>query len=148
MYFTTYRENYSWSWQYGYKQVVDYVKEKYDSYDKIIITKKHGEPHEFFLYYLEYDPTKYNNDPNLTRFFQSEWYWVDRFDKFYFVNDWQVNEQGTDTFVFNLESGGKVDCTNSKCMLITGDENVALGWNLLENIKFLNKNIAFKIYEN
>lgn len=147
-YFGEYREKYSWSWQYGYKQVVDYAKQHYDEYDKIIVTKKYGEPHEFFLYYLKYDPLKYNDDPNLIRFAQSEWFWVDRFDKYYFVNDWQINENGTGPYKFNLESGREVDCTNSRCLLIAADENVANKWRMLKQINFLNDEPAFMIYEN
>ena len=77
------------------------IKENYDKYDKIIITKKHGEPHEFLLFFWPWDSQKYQDDPNLIRFEQSNWFWVDRFDKFYFVNDWEIpKEEG----VFVLES--------------------------------------------
>ena len=93
-YFKGYRINYSWAWQYGYKEVVDYAKQNYSKYDKIIVTKKYGEPHEFFLFFMPWDPNKYQNDPNLIRFYQSDWYWVDRFDKFFFVNDWQIPKMG------------------------------------------------------
>ena len=93
-YFINYRNSYSWSWQYGYKEVVSYVKDNYYKYDKIIVTKKYGEPHEFFLYYMKYDPAKYLGDPNKIAFLQSNWYWVDSFDKFSFVNDWQIPKSG------------------------------------------------------
>jgi hypothetical protein len=116
VYFTDYKTTYSWSWQYGYKEAVNYAKNNYDQYDKIIVTKKYGEPHEFFLFFLSYDPSKYINDSNALRFNQSNWWWVDKFDKFYFVNDWQVKEM-------KLESGGDIDCDKSRCLLITSPEN-------------------------
>jgi len=142
-YFTEYRLNYSWSWQYGYKEAVNYIKENYEKYDKIIVTKKYGEPHEFLLFYLQYAPSKFVNDPNLVRFFQSNWYWVDRFDKFYFVNDWQVKDM-------KLESGGTVDCSPSTvhCLLISSPDNSPSGWRKLETIKFLDSKPAFEMYEN
>lgn len=140
-YFGEYRTDYSWAWQYGYKEAVDYVKENYAKYDKIIITKKYGEPHEFFLFFWPWDPAKYVSDPNLIRFHQSNWYWVDRFDKFYFVNDWQVKE-------LKLESGGKVDCAMIKCLLITSPDNFPGGWKKLNTINFLDGKPAFEIYEN
>ena len=108
-YFTKYRTNYSWSWQYGYEQAVDYAKIHYSDYDKIIVTKKYGEPHEYFLFFMQYNPAKYLVDPNKIIFFQSNWWWVDHFDKFWFVNDWQIPKSGNK---FVLESKGIVDCTS------------------------------------
>ncbi|MCH7641369.1 glycosyltransferase family 39 protein [Patescibacteria group bacterium] len=143
-----YRDRYSWAWQYGYEQVVDYTKANYDDYDKIIVTKKYGEPHEFFLFFWPWIPDAYRNDPNLKRFYQSNWYWVDGFDKFYFVNDWQVNEEGTGNYMFNLESGGVIDCLIDRCLLITSPGNYPVEWSKLETINFLDGQKAFEIYEN
>lgn len=143
VYFKNYKTNYSWSWQYGYKEVADYIKENYGKYDKIIITKKYGEPHEFLLFYLGYDPEKYRNDSNLIRFYQSGWYWVDRFDKFYFVNDWQIKD-------LKLESGGTVDCSPFivHCLLISSPDNSPNGWLNIYRINFLDGKPAFEIYAN
>ena len=146
MYFEEYRANYSWSWQYGYKQVVEYSKEHYREYDKIIITKKYGEPHEFFLFYWTWDPQSYSKDPNLKRFYQSNWYWVDSFDKFYFVNDWNIPKEERQDFL--LESGEKFSCKSQRCLLITSPNNFPKTWNKLKVINFLNGKPAFEIYEN
>ena len=155
VYFNNYTVNYSWSWQYGYREVVSYIKENYEKYDKIIITKKYGEPHEFLLFYLKYDPSKYANDVNLIRFNQSDWYWVDRFDKFYFVNDWEVPKTGND---FVLESGSTVHCSPASpsqggpstdhCLLITSPDNYPNGWKKLETINFVDGKPAFEMYAN
>ncbi|MBU0570241.1 glycosyltransferase family 39 protein [Patescibacteria group bacterium] len=147
-YFGDYKRNYSWSWQYGYEQAVDYARENYDKYDKIIVTKKYGEPHEFFLFHWPWDPAKFQSDPNLIRFNQSNWYWVDSFDKFYFVNDWQIVEKGTGNYDFNLESGEVVDCLNEKCLLITSPENAPNDWKKIETINFLDGKTAFEIFGN
>ena len=148
IYFNDYKRVFSWSWQYGYRQVVDYIKLDYDKYDKIIVTKKYGEPHEFFLFFWPWDPGKYRNDPNLIRFNQSNWFWVDRFDKFYFVNDWNVPSQEWESF--KLESGESVQCTvgSERCLLITSPGKVPKGWSKLETINFLAGDAAFEIYEN
>ncbi len=136
-----YRTSYSWSWQYGYKEIVKYSKENYDNYDKIIITKKYGEPHEYFLFFWSYDPAKYQNDQSAIRFYQSNWYWVDRFDKFYFINDWQVKEM-------RLESGGSIDCNKIKCLLITSPDNYPTGWSKLETVNSLDGKPTFEMYKN
>ena len=146
-YFLDYRKSYSWAWQYGYKEAVAFSKENYAKYDKIVVTKKYGEPHEFFLFFWPWEPEEFREDPNLIRFEQSDWFWVDRFDKFYFVNDWEIpKEKG----IFVLESKKEVvDCTGKiKCLLITSPGNYPAGWKNLETINFLDGRAAFEIYEN
>ncbi len=145
-YFTKYQKDYSWVWQYGYQEVVDYSRQNYGSYDKIIVSKKYGEPHEFFLFFWPWDPKSFQNDPQLVRFYQSNWNWVDRFDKFYFVNDWQVPQQEGEEFV--LESGSVINCDDFRCLLVTSPGNAPKTWHKLEQIDFLDGKPAFEIYEN
>ena len=52
------------AWQYGYEQAVAEVAKIQDKYDKIIVS---NQPHldqsyMFFLYYLKYDPAKYQQE--------------------------------------------------------------------------------------
>lgn len=143
LYSNDYREKYSWAWQYGYKQAVEIVKENYDEYEKIIFTKKYGEPHIFLLYYWPWSPEAYNTDEDKIRFYQSNWYWVDKFDKFYFVNDWQIPKSGNS---FVLESGSALEC--GKCLLVTSPQNAPVEWQIIETIYFLDGKPAFEIYEN
>ena len=143
-YFGEYKKDYSWSWQYGYKEVVQFSKKSYDRYDKIIVTKRYGEPHEFFLFYWPWDPKAYRNDINLVRYSQSNWFWVDAFDKFYFVNDWEIPKEEWQPFV--LESGTQFHCAD-KCLLITSSGNVPKGWSKLETVNFLDGKPAFEMYE-
>jgi hypothetical protein len=146
-YFGDYTKNFSWVWQYGYKQAVDFTKDNYNDYDKIIITKKYGEPHEYFLFYWPWDPEKYKSDLNLIRFFQSDWFWVDRFDKFYFVNDWDIPKEEWQPFVIESKKYD-VDCKNIKCLLITSPGNFPKTWNKIKTINFLDGKPAFEIYSN
>ena len=145
-YFIDYRSLYSWSWQYGYKEVVDYAKQNYNKYDKVVVSKIYGEPHEFFLFYSKWNPSFYQNDPNLIRFNQSNWYWVDRFDKFYFVNDWDIPKEEWESF--KLESGTSFNCMGQKCLLVTNPENSPKTWSKLKTIDFLDGKSAFELYEN
>ncbi|MFA7301123.1 MAG: phospholipid carrier-dependent glycosyltransferase [Candidatus Shapirobacteria bacterium] len=85
-----YNINFAQSWQYGYEQVITELKTVYPSYNQIFFTKKYGEPHEFILFYWPWNPQKYLSDPNLNTDFHSDWYWVNAFDKFKFINDWEV----------------------------------------------------------
>ena len=149
-YFRRYRINYSQAWQYGYQQVADFIGEYYSNYDKIVVTKKYGEPHEFLLFYLKWPPEKYLTDSTLNRFFQTNWFWVDGFDKFYFVNDWQVKNQGLGDYTFKQESEELVQCDPEvvNCLLITTKGNVPGGWNRIKYVNFLNGQTAFELYEN
>lgn len=144
-YFNDYRINYSRDWQYGYKQVVEYIQDNDDNYAKVVFTKKYGEPHEFLLFYLKFDPSRYINDDKLNRFNQSNWWWVDGFDKYYFVNDWQIPKEG---YKFIQESKKTVDCRQAKCLLITSPNNAPKEWSKIKTINFLDGTPAFELYEN
>lgn len=136
---------YSNSWQYGYEQVSNFIKDNYQKYDKIVVTKKYGEPHEFLLFFLKWNPNDYRNDKNLVRFYQSGWWWVDSFDKFYFVNDWDIPKEDDE---FILESKNKIDCKEIKCLLITESDKYPFGWKKITSYNFLDGKEAFGLYEN
>jgi len=153
IYFNEYKREFSWSWQYGYEEVVDYVNDNYSDYDKIIVTKKYGEPHEFFLFYGAMNnsewtksPDDFYEDENLVRFSKSGWYWIDRFDKFYFVNNWDIPVESDKDF--KLESGEVFDCDFSRCLLITEPGNYQRDWKLKKEVYFLDGNNAFDILDN
>jgi len=127
-----YSSKYSWSWQYGYSQLVSYVSQHQGSFDQVIITKKYGEPHIFFLYYQKINPFTYRFDANLDRYFRSDWYWVDSFSKYRFVNDWEfskITAQLNPDLKYLLVSSQPISATH------------------LTDIKFLDNKIAFYIYE-
>lgn len=63
-YFVVQNRAYSQHWQYGYKEAVAYVQERYDSYDKILVsnTVPLDQSHIFFLYHLQYPPHIYQKE--------------------------------------------------------------------------------------
>lgn len=137
-YWNIYRPNYSWSWQYGYQQAVDFVKENYGKYDQIIFSKHYGEPHEFILFHWPWNPNYYQNDQDKVWDYHTHWYWVDAFDKFQFWNDWEVREKLRD------------EDLGPKTLLVTSPGNYIDGGELLKTINFLHGEPAFQIvsYEN
>lgn len=126
----SYRKEFSWSWQYGYKQAIDFVRTYQADYDGVIFTKQYGEPHEFVLFYLQYDPYKYQTSENLIRYKRSDWFWVDRFDKFEFINDWEIKDK---------LSGKK------NILLVTSPQNYPANSQVLNTINFLDGKPAFDI---
>lgn len=91
-YYNTYPKLYSRDWQYGYHQVVDYIHANKDKYDLIIFSRHYGEPHMFTLFYENYDPFSFQNDPALNRFETYDWVRVLKFNKYYFPD---LGDKGT-----------------------------------------------------
>jgi 4-amino-4-deoxy-L-arabinose transferase-like glycosyltransferase len=101
-YFFIYPRKYSQSWQYGYSQLFAYLLPRVNQYDRIIITKKYAEPHEFLFWYSRWDPADFQNNPGLVWDFHDNWYWINAVGKFTFVNDWELSG-----FVRSLPQSGR-----------------------------------------
>lgn len=137
-YYFIYPVNYSRDWQYGYKQVVNYIGEHKDQYDEIVFTRHYGEPHMFTLFYLNYDPAKYQNSPNLDRFETNDWAWVLKFDKFYFPD---LGDKGTQFDDIVRANPGK------KLLFIGRKGDFPKDLPRLYSVNFLNGENAFDIVE-
>ena len=126
-----YSLTYSQSWQYGYSQIVDYLKSNYQHFDHFIISKKYGEAHEFILFYWPWDPQHYQQDPHKKWNFHSDWYWLDAFDKFTFIDDRNIKKLATPT---------------GKTLLITSPGNYNQhNFQKINTIYFLDHSPAFDI---
>lgn len=137
-YYNVYPYNYSRDWQYGYKQVVQYIDKHQKEYDLIVFTRHYGEPHMFTLFYLNYDPYKYQNDPNLIRFETYDWVRVLKFDKFYFPD---LGDKGTQFADLVKQNPGK------KILFIGRAGDFPKEIPRLYTINFLNNENAFDIVE-
>lgn len=134
-YLEIYPKAYSWAWQYGYKEAVEFVKDNYQDYDRIYFTKRYGEPHEFILFYFPWNPGEYQKDPDKKWDHHANWYWVDGFDKFIFINDWE------------MVGGVKCEMGSEKCLLVTSPGNYPERWNKIKTINFLDGKPALEILE-
>jgi len=110
--------------------MVNKLKSYYPNYENIYITKKYGEAHEFVLFYWPWDPLKYQNDPSLGWDYHANWYWVNNFDKFKFINDWEITSQEIP----------------SNSLLISSPQNYPNINNakLIDSVSFLNGQKAFE----
>lgn len=136
--FYVYPKEYSRDWQYGYKEAVEYIKENQDNYDQIVFSRHYGEPHMFTLFFLEYDPAKFINNPNLNRFETYDWVRVLKFDKYYFPD---LGDKGTKFEDIIKESKDK------KLLFIGKPGDFPIDIPRLRKINFLNGNPAFEIIE-
>jgi len=135
-YYTKYPFLYSRDWQYGYKEVVGYIKEHYSEYDRIVFTRSYGEPHMFTLFYLGWDPASFQNNPNLVRFETYDWVRVLAFDKFNFPD---LGDEGTryeDIVSKNPDE---------KILFIGKPGDFPVGSEVVYEVDFLNGNPAFEI---
>lgn len=137
-YYKTYPNLYSRDWQYGYKQVIQYIKDHYNDYDQIVFTRHYGEPHMFTLFYLNWDPGKFQKDPNLNRFETYDWVRVLNFDKFYFPDLGDEETKYGD--IANANRGKKI-------LFIGKPGDFPSETKILERINFLNNEEAFEITE-
>jgi len=124
----SYRSNYSQSWQYGYSQVVQFIKPRYSQYDQIVFTKKYGEPHEFVAYFWPWDPADFAKNKSWD--YHANWYWVNALDKIKFVNDWEIKNMAF----------------KPNTLVISSPESEIAGREITR-INFLDGQPAFIIYE-
>ncbi|HLD11283.1 MAG TPA: hypothetical protein VJB91_00015, partial [Patescibacteria group bacterium] len=74
-YFVNYPISSSRHWQYGYKDLVTTYANKKESIDKMIVTTEYAQPYIFFLFYLQYNPSRFQSEAVFTP-----------------VNDWGVSK--------------------------------------------------------
>ncbi|MDA1317177.1 MAG: glycosyltransferase family 39 protein [bacterium] len=74
----------SHAWQCGYKELGSYINNSYDRTDKYYITKRHGQPYIFTLFYTAFPPSKYQPQASLTELGEYGFGEVESYDKFVF----------------------------------------------------------------
>lgn len=82
-YFGEYAKKNAIDWQYGMKQIVEYVKSQ-PEYSHIFMTKARSQPYIFFLYYLKVPLPEYLSGVVYNRSESSSYNSVSYFDKYYF----------------------------------------------------------------
>lgn len=82
-YFIAYPANSATDWQFGMKQIVEYVKD-HPEYDQINVTDIRSQPYIFFLFYLKTPLPEYLNSVIYNRSETKSFSTVSSFDKFYF----------------------------------------------------------------
>lgn len=54
--------DYGYFWQYGYKEVLNYVKENESQYREIVMTYQYDQPYVYYLFYNKIDPAGYQKN--------------------------------------------------------------------------------------
>ncbi len=130
-YFVHLPTDYSAFWQYGRKEAVAAVKDRYNEFDRVVVSTSLDVPHIFFLYYLAYDPARYQKEGGtVSGGFAEE---RNAFDKFRFkrISDTVIREE--------QKSGGRV--------LYVGMPFEMPKWATpVKTIPYLNGSEAFRIF--
>lgn len=79
-------KTYDFSSQYGVKELVSYVGQNQDRYEKIIVTDRYDQPYILFLFYLSYPPEKFQGAHELTARDEFGFSTVRDFDKYTFIS--------------------------------------------------------------
>ena len=82
-YYGEYIRRYAIEWQYGMKQIVEFVS-KYPEYNQVYMTDARSQPYVFFLYYLKTPLPDYLNSMLINNAENKSYNTVVHFEKYYF----------------------------------------------------------------
>jgi 4-amino-4-deoxy-L-arabinose transferase-like glycosyltransferase len=127
-YYCHYPQTYPAAWEYGFDQLVDFLKETKGEVNRIYVTDRYDQPYILFLFYLGYPPADFQKEVKLTPR-----------DKFGFstVRDFSN---------FHFEAINWQDFKEEKNVLVIGTaEEIPETANIIKTIYFPNHQPAFKI---
>jgi 4-amino-4-deoxy-L-arabinose transferase-like glycosyltransferase len=115
------QKNSQW-WQYGYRQVMQYMGENKDKYDQILVSRDYGRPAIYYWFFNQIDP-------------QLVQAWNEQVPK----------DQGEFLQFENIYFGIKPEKQNKQLII---EATSSAGLKLLKQINFMDGQPAFYIYEN
>jgi len=71
-YFTSYTKTYASQWQYGYQDLIRYIKDNQDNYDQVFITNQLGRPSIYYFYHLKINPKAVQQEESTAKKDQGE----------------------------------------------------------------------------
>lgn len=107
LYFNDFSKGYAVDWQYGMKQMVEYVKSN-PNFEQVYITDVRAQPYIFFLFYLQEDLSKYLSSAVLNNTESSGYNNISYFDKYSF-GGWEVLESMPSKGVLYIVSPSEYD---------------------------------------
>jgi len=125
LYFVHFPLDWSGEWQYGYKQMVDYVKSVEAGYDEVYITNSLGRPYIYFAFYNQIPLEQFLREKMAKR----DWYGF-----------WEVQALGKIKFEGQAESGKHV-------LVVTSPDKLPGDFRLLQMIKSPSGSDVFAIGE-
>lgn len=129
----------SQSWQYGYKQIVEYIKPIQKKYSEIVVQQSYDQPYIYFLFYKKYDPKNYQQQSlsNVETNKFGDVSLVTKIDNIIFREPNWSGDQWLENrlFVFDSIKVTKKEIDDQK------------RYKILDEIKYLNGHTAFRFIE-
>jgi 4-amino-4-deoxy-L-arabinose transferase-like glycosyltransferase len=127
IYFIHFPMDWSSAWQYGYKEMVNYVMDNYQKYDQIFVTRELGRPYIYFAFYSNFKLDEYYKKILLNR------------DIYGFYNDQSLGniKFGFDDLLY----------TKGKILLVSNQRDYRSDFQILKIIKNLKGEEIFYISE-
>ena len=122
-------------WQYGYKQAISYLNQNIGNYSRVVFTQNYGQPYIYYLFYSQYNPSKYQPQAKLRESLTGDVGIIEKIDNIEFRNIyWPVDRYLSGTlFIGDEESLPKKDIDQTPGAII------------LKEINFLDGKLAFRI---
>lgn len=94
MYYIHMAKEYPFSSQYGVPELVEYVEEDRERFEKVVVTDRYDQPYILFLFYLKYPPDKFQEEHKLSSRDKFGFSTVREFDKYLFTSiDFQKTKE-------------------------------------------------------
>lgn len=103
-YFVAYPKVLPYAWQYGFDHIAEYIKEKGDSYDKIIITDRYDQPYILMAFFLRLPPDKMQSELVMTPRDKFGFSTVRKLNKFEFKTvNWDQDKLSPNTLIISAD---------------------------------------------
>ncbi len=132
MYYKHLPKEYPYSSQYGFSEMVDFLKQEEAKFQSVFITTRYDQPYIMLLYYKKYPPALFQEGHKLSEIDNFGFSTVENFAKYSF--------QKIDFYALAHQ--------NSNSLIIGTDEEIPEEANIVKEIYFPNGNIAFQIVAN
>ncbi len=111
-------------WQHGYKLLFDQYADKFDNYDKIVISDRYNQPYIFALFYNSYDPAKFREEAKYNNNIRKATSLVKSFDKYIFTNIDYYNLPEEKSLIF-AHPDGRINEMFVKNIILHPDGSIA-----------------------
>jgi 4-amino-4-deoxy-L-arabinose transferase-like glycosyltransferase len=129
-YFVHFPVNFSYDWQYGYKEAVSETEKLKNQYDYVVFSDTYGRPYIYVAFYSNISPSDFWKESSI-QIDPFGFYTVSKVGKYIFRNK----------LVQDSDAGKKV-------LYVGKPDQIPLSFTVLNKINFLNGNTAFVIAKN
>ena len=126
-------KEYSFSSQYGVKELVDYISDNQYNFREVVVTDRYDQPYILFLFYMKYSPEKFQKEHVLTERDGFGFSTVRRFGKYTFIS---------------TSPWDKIRTEHPNALIAGTDEEIPDAANIQKTVYFPSGKIAFQVVAN